>query len=108
MKSRGHLTLQIRAQDIRLIGAAGRPGRDHHGPHEHPEVQLALPLDHAELLAEAVDFLLGQHVLEDLPHLVTGHGLPLHAVFSWLVLLSSLRRGSRACGSPRVKPRRRP
>jgi hypothetical protein len=29
-------------------------------------VPLALPLDHAELLAEAVDFLLGQHVLEDL------------------------------------------
>lgn len=55
----GDFTLQIRAQRIRLVGTAWRPGRDYHSPHEHPEVQLALSRDHAERLAEAADLLRG-------------------------------------------------
>jgi len=75
-----HLKFQVRAQHIGLIGAPWRPGRDHHAAHEHPEVELALSLNHTELLAERLDLLLGQYRLEDLPYFVTGHGFSPHAV----------------------------
>jgi len=39
-----HLTLQIRAQHVRLIGVARRSGRDNDGAHQHPKVQLPLAL----------------------------------------------------------------
>src|SRR5882724_2807025 len=104
----GHLTLQIGAQDVRLISPTRRPGRDHHRPHEHPQVQFALSLHHAELLAEAVDLLLWQDRLEDLPHLITGHGLALHAIPSFRMRSLLLRRASRARNSPRVKLHKSP
>ena len=69
-----HLKLQIRPQHICLVCSPQRPRRDYHGPHQHFEVPFALSLNHAELLAEAVDFWMEQSGIEDLPHLVTRHG----------------------------------
>jgi hypothetical protein len=46
------LTFQVRSQDIGLVGATRCPGRDHHGPYEHPELQLALPFNHPTLHAQ--------------------------------------------------------
>jgi hypothetical protein len=99
-----HLKLQIRAQDVRLIGAPRRPSRDHHNPHEHPEVELAFSLDHAEWLAERLHLLLRQDRLEHFPYLVTGHGRSLRAVSSYRRLLVSVQQARRACSSLRVKP----
>jgi hypothetical protein len=62
------------------------PRRDRHGPHRRFEVPLALSLNHAELLAEALDLRLEQQGLADLPHLVTCRGLSLRYIPSCLVL----------------------
>ena len=70
-----HFTLQVGAQDIRLIGAARRPRRNDHRPHQRPKVQLALPLDHPALLAQTINLLLRQHRLEHGPHVVACHVL---------------------------------
>jgi hypothetical protein len=98
-----HLTLQVRAQDIRLVGSPRCPRRDHQRPHEHPEVQLALSLNDAKLLAEPVDLLPGPHRLEDLSHLVTRHGLVLRSVLACRLRLMSCWRASRARTTPSVK-----
>ena len=99
----GHLKLQIRAQDVRLVGPTRRPRRDHHRAHEHPKVQLALSLDHAALLAETVDLLLRQYRLEDLPHLVTCHGLPStpspHAMMLSMLLRGRVEHGAAPASS---------
>src|SRR5882724_5121190 len=100
-----HRKLQVGAQDVCLIGAAWRPRRNDHRPHQHPEVQFALPLDHPALLAQAVYLLLRQHRLEDLAHLVTCHGLSPRYGPSCPVLPMLLRRASRACAGSRVKQR---
>jgi len=99
----GHLTLQIRAQDIRLVGSPRCPRRDHHGPHAHPEVQLALSRNDAKRCAEPVKLLLGQHRLEDLPYLITCHGLALRSVSSYPVMQIPLQKASKACGGFSVK-----
>lgn len=81
-----HLTLQVGAQDVCLIGAAWRPRRNDHGPHQHSEVQFALSLDHPALLAQAVNLVLRQHRLEDLhtssPVMASPSALFRHVRFS--------------------------
>jgi hypothetical protein len=69
----GYFKLQIGPQDICLVGPAWRPSRDDHGPDEHPEVQFALPLDDTERLTQAVNLILGQHLLEHLAYFISGH-----------------------------------
>jgi hypothetical protein len=58
----GHHKFQIRPQDISLVGSARRAGRNDHRPDQHSEVQLALPLNHPALHAQAFDILLWQNV----------------------------------------------
>jgi hypothetical protein len=58
----GHHKFQIRPQDISLVGSARRAGRNDHRPDQHPGVQLALPLNHPALHAQAFDILLWQNV----------------------------------------------
>jgi hypothetical protein len=104
----GHLTLQIGAQDIRLLGPTRRPGRDHHRPHEQPQVQFAPSRHHAARLAEAVDRLLWPSRLEDLAPRITSHGLALDAIPACLLRSRLLRRARRARNRPRVKRHRSP
>jgi len=69
----GHLKLEIRPQDVCLVGPTRCPGREHHRPHQHPQMQLTLPLDHAELHAQAIDFLLRQDRLNHLLYVLSRH-----------------------------------
>ena len=69
--------LPRRAQDIRLLGSAGGPGREHHHPPAHPQFPLALARDHPKRRAESVDFPRGPPRLQPLLHRVPGHGLTL-------------------------------
>jgi hypothetical protein len=70
-----HLGLQVGAQDVCLIGTARRPRRDDHRPHQHPDLQLALPLDHATLLTQAYNLLLREQLLKHRAYVVACHGL---------------------------------
>jgi hypothetical protein len=67
------LTLPIRAQDIRLVHPTRRAGRDDHGAHQSPEVQLALPLHHPAWHAQSVDGLAWQNRLKHLAHVLACH-----------------------------------
>src|SRR5262245_1969572 len=73
----GALKFQIRPQHVTLVRASRRAGGDDHRPHQHPEVQLALPLDDPELRAQALDLLVWQDRLKHLSHVLTRHDCSL-------------------------------
>jgi hypothetical protein len=84
---RWHLTLQVGPQDVGLIGPARRSRRDDYGPDQHPQVQLAWPLDHATRHAEAVDLISGQHGFEHAAYILSCHAPSLRYLLSFYGLL---------------------
>jgi hypothetical protein len=69
----GDLNLQLRPPHVSLVRPTWGPGRDDHGPHQQPQVQLALPRDAPKWRTQARDCLRWQNRFKHLSDILARH-----------------------------------